>query len=449
MRAKEEAYRILESALSIASSGVDEAEVSLSGGDFECTMFADNRMLPTVERGVEVMAIRVGIGGKLVRGVSSDLSPAGVRLVVQQLKHQLEQLPDSAEGFGLPGPQSYQEIDAYDPETDALRAMDRERLASQAILLGLRHRMSAAGYVSVQRGAFDPYGHPMTYAVANTRGLLAYHPQTRVGLSYEMRAADGNCGWGEDAAFTLAALEPEDLLDSVVERAGRRQASRAVPPGHYPVVLEPAVVGRLVAHIGDEVGAAAVASGASFLSGESQRTIVAEEITLYDDHAHPLHRGSPFDDDGVARRRVSLIEQGQTGSPLYSWASAQRYAGQPTGHRVVDAFGVESERAQHLVIDGGESTISDLLGDMEHGLLVTRIGPTATIDPRLIQVCGTTHRGLFLVEDGEVVAPVNDMRWTTSVLDVLRDTVGRSGAVWAAGAVVPALRTRLPLTGAI
>lgn len=446
MRAKEEAFRILEGALSIASSGVDDAEVAISGGDFESTRFADNRILPAVERGVELMSVRISIEGRIARGVTSDLSSGGVRTAVQQLKSQVEHLPETAQGFGFAGPQTYQETDAYDPETDALRALDRERLAGQAILTGLRNRLSASGVIDVQRGAFDVHGHPSTYAVANTRGLLAYHPQTKVSLRYEMRAADGTAGWAEDAAFTLAALEPEDLVQSTVARASRRQAPRAVPPGNYPVVLEPAVVGRLVQCLGRHVGGSAAATGPSFLAGAAGREVAPPEIFLYDDHTHPLHRGGPFDDEGVARTRVTIIDAGRTADPVYSWASAQRYSAEPTGHRVFDQWGLEREWAQHLVLEGDTKTGGDLLGDLEHGLLVTRLGPVATTDPRAVAITGSTQHGLFLVEDGEVVAPVDDMQLRGSVLDILRDTAGRSGACWAAGAVVPSLLTRLTMT---
>ena len=446
MRAKEEAYRILEGALSIASSGVDEAEVAILGGDFEATCFDNNEVAPAIERGVEAMSVRIGRSGRMARVVVSDLSAAGVRAAVQQLKGQVENMPEAAQGFGLPGPQSYQETEAYDPETDALRALDRERLAGQAVLSAMRHRLSASGEIVVQRGAFDANGYPGTYAVANTRGLLAYHPQTKVRLRYEMRGPEGMSGWAEDAAFTLAALEPDDLLQEVVNRALRRQPYRTVPAGSYPVVLESGVVGPLIQQLGRHVGASAVAAGASFLSGATGRTVASSQIDLYDHHSHPLHRGSPFDDEGVARTRVTIIEGGRAAEPVFSWSSAQRYDGQATGHRVVDASGVECEWAQHLVLEGGTGSPADLLRSMRHGLLVTRLGPMTVTDPRLLRIRGSTYRGLYLIEDGEIVAPLRDMRFSTSILDILNETVDRSTVAWAGGAVVPALQTRLSLT---
>ncbi|MEM7675210.1 MAG: metallopeptidase TldD-related protein [Myxococcota bacterium] len=446
MRAKEETFRILEAALSVASSGVDEAEIAIAGGDLETTHFADNRVLPSVERGMEVMSIRVGVEGRMVRTLTSDLSSSGIKSAVQLLKSQVEHLPASAKGFGLPGPQTYQETYAYDPESDALRWLDRERLAGQAVLLALRHRLSASGRITVQRGAFDACGHPTAYAVANTRGLVAYHPQTKVSLHYEMRGPEGGAGWAEDTSFILADLKPDELLASAMSRASDRSTRRSVAAGHFPVVLEPAVVGQLLAHLGRHVGAASVAAGASFLAGASGRKVAADDILLYDDHTHLLHRGSPFDDEGVARTRVTLIDHGNTGEPVYSWSSAQRYSGQPTGHRVFDAVGVEAEWAQHLVLEGDSRTASDLLGEMNHGLLVTRLGSTATVDARQLTVMGSTSHGLHLVEGGEVVAPLEDMQFTVSVLDILQEAAGRSESVWAAGSVVPALLTRMPLT---
>ncbi|MEL7372479.1 MAG: metallopeptidase TldD-related protein, partial [Myxococcota bacterium] len=219
--------------------------------------------------------------------------------------------------------------------------------------------------------------------------------------------------------------------------------------GDVPVVLEPAVVGQLLAHLGKHVGASAVAAGASFLSGASGRGVAADGILLYDDHTHLLHRGSPFDDEGVARSRVTLIDKGNTGDPVYSWASAQRYSGQATGHKVFDAAGIECEWARHLVLEGDTRTTSDLLGDMNHGVLVTRLGSTAIVDPRQLTVIGATDHGLHLVEDGEINAPLKDMRFTVSVLDILRETVGRSAQVWAAGSVVPALQTRMAFTAPV
>ncbi|MEO1231496.1 MAG: hypothetical protein AAFZ18_21565, partial [Myxococcota bacterium] len=78
MRAQEEAYRILETALSIASAGVDDAEVSLLGGFLGVSCFADNQLHASSEMVTERLAVRLGRGGRWVRYATSNMTPEGI-----------------------------------------------------------------------------------------------------------------------------------------------------------------------------------------------------------------------------------------------------------------------------------------------------------------------------------------------------------------------------------
>ncbi|MCA9554642.1 MAG: TldD/PmbA family protein [Myxococcales bacterium] len=446
MRAKEEAFRILEAALSIASAGVDEAEVCLGGGSLGITSFSQNQVHPAEEQNVEILSVRMGVDGKLARMRTTDLSTTGIKDLAQRLRAQVEHMPEPATRASLPAPQSYEEMDAYDPETEAMRDLDREALAAKAIMAATKNDLVASGYVAVRRGAVSNDGAAGVYAVANTRGLLAYHPETRVTFSVAMQARDGTRGWAEDESFTVSALEPDEIVRSATKRAMLGGRPARVAPGTFTAILEPAVVAELLRHVGATCGAAALEDGTSFLSGRLGEKVAAASINLREDFAHALHRGTPFDAEGVAREAVPLIDKGVAKGAVAGWRSAQRLGIQPTGHTVLDPELGETEVASYLVLEGGGATFGDLVGSTPNGILISRLTPTQLIDPRSLTVSGATRDGLFLIEGGEPVTQLEDMCFTVSVLDLLMGVEALTGATWAHGAVVPAVKVAFPLS---
>jgi PmbA protein len=93
----------------------------------------------------------------------------------------------------------------------------------------------------------------------------------------------------------------------------------------------------------------------------------------------------------------------------------------------------------------GETSRDALIAGMERGLLVTRFHYTNPVHPKLAIVTGMTRDGTFLVEDGRIVGPVRNLRFTQSYLDALagvtavsRERKTLKGFLGAA--VVPALR---------
>ncbi len=446
MRAKEEAFRILEAALSIASAGVDEAEVCLGGGGLAVTSFSQNQVHPAQAHSVEVLWLRLVREGRQARGHTSDLSTESIKALCTRLKTTVEHLPVEVSQGCLPNPQHYDDMDAYCPETEMLTEIDREALAAKAILAATKHELQTSGYVAVRRGAIDVHGTPGVYAVANTRGLLAYHPETRVTFSVAMRAQNGSRGWAEDESFTISALEPSEIVRSAAKRALLGGQPSQIAPGTYCAILEPAVVAELLGHVGRTCGAAQMQSGTSFLSGRLGDRVVDTSISLRDDFRHALHRGMPFDAEGVARESVTLIDEGVAGRPVFGWQSAQRLEAEPSGHLGLDCNLAPVELAEHLVLEGGASTFGDMVSGVRTGILVSRLTRTELLDPLSLTICGATRDGLFLIEGGEPVAQLEDMSFTVSVLDLLRGVQDMTGSTWANGAVVPAIKVAFPLS---
>ena len=93
----------------------------------------------------------------------------------------------------------------------------------------------------------------------------------------------------------------------------------------------------------------------------------------------------------------------------------------------------------------GDAPRDELIGGLERGLLVTRFHYTNPVHPKLAIVTGMTRDGTFLVEDGRVVGPVRNLRFTQSYLDALAgvEAVGRERRLlrgFLGASLVPALR---------
>jgi predicted Zn-dependent protease len=73
---------------------------------------------------------------------------------------------------------------------------------------------------------------------------------------------------------------------------------------------------------------------------------------------------------------------------------------------------------------------------------VTRFWYIRTVNPQTGQVTGLTRDGVWLIEKGKIVDPVNNFRFNDSPANLLKNVEAMSGAVSTGEVVVPAIRAR-------
>ena len=113
-------------------------------------------------------------------------------------------------------------------------------------------------------------------------------------------------------------------------------------------------------------------------------------------------------DNGMDIGRVDWIRDGAINALAYPRASAAE-------------FGVPvAVAANNLLMTGGAAELADMVAGTEHGLLLTTLWYIREVDPTTLLLTGLTRDGVYLVEDGEVTAAVNNFRFNESPLDLLR-----------------------------
>lgn len=436
---REEARALLDRALSFASDG--EAEVMLGGGTDALTRFANNQVTQNVAERRYLLSVRVVQGKRTGRATGNDLSRAGMKRLFERASAAARLQPEIADLLTLPEAQRYREIDALDPETERLEAGARAREVGRAIGRCRQAGIEAAGIYEVRTGTIGDYGEIGPLAIANSRGLFAYHAGTLA--HFRVSALDGTAsGWAGRESHRARDIDGDALSARAVEKALRSRKPVSWDPGRYTVVLEPAAVADLVQDMSwISFGALLVQEGRSFLSGKLGEKVMGENITLRDDPYHPLHRGSPFDSEGMPTQPTTLIERGIARGPVYDRQTAAKEGRESTGHGlpVPNTYGPV---ARHLVLEGEDRDLDDLVRSVERGLLVTRVWYTNVVDPKSVTLTGMTRDGLFAIEKGAVTHAVRNFRFNQSVVQMLEEVEGMSRPERAAGVVCPALRVR-------
>jgi len=434
-----ESQAILEQAVSAA--GDREIEAVLGGGISELTRFANNEITQNVSERRYVLSIRVARGLRTGRATGNDLSREGIARLKAQADAAAALSPEIPDLLPVPGPQDYRAVDGTDPETASLGPEARAREVSRAIARCRAAGVEAAGIYETGCGTIGDYGMVGPLALANSAGLLAYHQST--GASFRISAMDGTAsGWAGAESHRAADIDGEALADRAVGKCARSRAPAVWEPGRYTVVLEPAAVADLIEDMSSiSLGALAVQEGRSFLSGRIGSRVMGENITLRDDPYHPLHRGCPFDAEGMATLPVAIIERGVAKSPVYDRVTAARDGLESTGHglSVPNPIGPV---AGNLVLEGGSGSADDLVAGVERGLLVTRVWYTNVVDPMTVTLTGMTRDGLFAIEDGKVTGAVRNFRFNQSVVQMLNEVEAMSAVERVEGVVCPGLRVR-------
>lgn len=419
---------IAEEALKLRPAGAD-AIVRVSATEKGHTRFARSEVTSTGDVDDVNVNVTVAFGKKAASADANQTDPASLRALIDRAARLARVSPENPEHMPLLGPQTYgTAAAAFDAATAKLDAPVRAA-SVQACLAALPGGdVTGAGF----------YEHATTSrALASSSGLRGAHASTSVDLTMTARTADGTgSGWGGAFSHRVAEIDAGLVARTAVDKAARSRAPKRLDPGRYTVVLEPAAVAELLRFLLFAFDARRADEGRSFFSRPGGGTklgdkIFPDGITLRTDPADPKNPSAPFDNEGVPLKPVSWIDKGTVAALRYSrfWADKQKKApnGNPMNH--------------HLL--GGTATPADLVKGVARGVLVTRFFYIRLVDPQSVLATGLTRDGVFLIDKGEIVGPVNNFRFNESPVTMLKnadalsvDTVRAEG-----GSRVPAIRT--------
>ncbi|WSY64567.1 metallopeptidase TldD-related protein [Nocardia sp. NBC_00881] len=232
-------------------------------------------------------------------------------------------------------------------------------------------------------------------------------------------------GWVGVGTADFTDVDVSGLLAELSRRLDWAKRKVELPAGRYETLMPPSTVADLMIYMawamegrGAHEGHTAFARAGGTRIGERLTDL---PLTLYSDPYATGLEYRPFVaapassesmsvfDNGLPAERVDWLREGVIESLVYPRATAAEFGASTT---------VPGENL--LLTGGADVTLDDMIARTERGLLLTTLWYIREVDPATLLLTGLTRDGVYLVENGEVTAAVNNFRFNESPLDVLR-----------------------------
>ena len=219
-----------------------------------------------------------------------------------------------------------------------------------------------------------------------------------------------------------------DFSVDLSELALRSVQAKAPPPGTYPVVVDPRLVGILVHEaFGHAAEADLVFTGTSTLKDRLGEQLANEQVTVIDEGVIDGGFYMPIDDEGTPKGKTVILDKGVLKGYMHDRNSAQVLSVSPTGNGRAQDFENQTQvRMTNTYIDDGKFEFDELLEGIKEGIYIKNKGSGGG----QVEVgAGTfTFNGgeSIMIRNGELAEPVRGVVISGAILDTLKtvDAVG-------------------------
>ncbi|WP_034260530.1 TldD/PmbA family protein [Actinospica robiniae] len=399
------AARVLE--LARASAGPSaEVDVSVNRVALALTRFANSYIHQNVADTTTEVQLRIHTDGRTTSASTTLIGADALAETVERTVAAAKVSPLDPGWPGLIGPLPVPASHGVDEAV--IEASPADRASRVRDFVEAVGDLSAAGYFRTRY---------WTSAYANSAGQAVSGSCTEAALDAIARTESLSDGVARQASRRIADIDGAVHGARAAAKARAWDGAVEIEPGTYEVVLEPTAVGDVLYCLAAYgFNGKLVNEHQSFVEFGSRQ--MDESITLVDDGVSAFASGLPFDHEGTPRDRLVLVEEGVSRAAGYDRRAAAEagVVGNGLGPVPNNIRLEPSAGPAPVEVDGpvSNSSVQTLVAGVERGLLVTDHFYTRCLDPRRVLMTGLTRNGTWLIENGEIVRPVRNMRFTQS-----------------------------------
>ena len=421
----EEAKAILTKALGFSKA--DECTVSVAGSEGGNIRYAQNAVSTAGDVSRKSLAVTSSFGKRTGVATINEFDGASLEKVVRRAEELAQLSPENPEYVPLLGPQKYMNSVTYKDSTAAMNADKRADDVAKSLKVSKDAKLEAAGFIENTTG----YN-----AMMNSKGLFGYTRDTDVSFSVTLRNQAGTgSGYTNKSYNDSGKLDTTALTKIAASKANGSAGAKAIEPGKYTVILEPMAASDLISTMIGGFDARSADEGRSFMSKKGGGTRLGEQlfdekVTIYSD---PLNADLPFSTfagDGRPQKKTVWVNKGKVNQLAYSryWAQQKGVEAQPPANRII--------------MEGGTSSIANMIKNTDRGILVTRFWYIRFVDPQTLLLTGLTRDGTFYIENGKIQFPIKNFRFNESPVIMLNNVEELGKPERTENMIVPPMKIR-------
>jgi len=425
----------------VEQSPADQTEALLMTEDSSLTRFTPASVHQHVAERNQTLILRVVIGKQVSVVTTNLLQPSSLRTALEEAVSLAGLLPPNPDFLSLPPPRPFAEAKTF--HENIRRLTPGKKVKAIQEVMGLAKEKGASVSGAFSHGVVE-------VAILNSLGVETYQQYSDLGL-HLIAQNDHGSGYASFVSRDPDRLQVESLAQSALAKLSTEKPIE-IAPGEYEVILEPDAAHEFLAFMG-YLGfhAQAVQEGRSFLGNHFGKKLLDEKVTIYDDGLDPNGLQVPFDFEGMPKQKVVFFDKGVVRNITYDTLTAGREKKESTGHALMPPS-TEGPIPFNLFMQEGTSSLGLMVQSVKKGVYVTRFHYTNVVEPMKAVITGMTRDGTFWIEDGEIRNPVQNLRFTESILKALSRVkaisderkICTSGSVYGrrfiTGTVAPALQ---------
>ncbi len=402
---KQEKYNLAKWAIQFAlDNGANDAKVVIANSNGSSIDVRDEK-IDKLEQSIENgLSISLYVDNRYATASTN-------RLNKEELKGLIKQTIDSAQYLAedeyrkLPAPELYykgggENLQTYDAKINSIEPEEKIKLVKnlEKEILGTDDRI-----VSVTTSYYDGYSAKV---MVTSNGFESDSESTYfgVGASVSVKSGDArpSAGWYESSLF-FDDFKKEGAAKIALKKALEKIGQQKLPSEKLPMLVENKQIGRLLSPLISALNGSAIQQKNSFLLDKKGEQVISPKLTITDDPSIPKARASKhFDGEGIAAVKRPVFSKGVLKTYFINTYYANKMGVEPT-----------TGSTSNLVFELGEKDLEGLIKGVKRGILVTgfnggNANPTS----------GDFSYGIegFLIEDGKISTPVNEMNITGNML---------------------------------
>jgi len=382
------------------SAGADACRVGIDGRRFVQIQYRQRKAENIKEASTRGLSIELFVNGRYSAQTTSDLRKDAVKEFIVNAVAMTRLLAEDP-FRSLPDPKYYEgrskaDLKILDPDYASLTPDERH-----AIVKGVEDGCLTAGgdkVVAVIALGQDTRAESVLMA---SNGLEAYSAATGYVAGARCTVQDEGdrrpMGYNyQAAAYRKGLPAPEEMGKAAAKRALAMLGAKKIETATLPIIVENQVVPNIMDGLLEAMTGRNIQQKQSFLLDKRGQRIASEKLTLIDDPLLPGGLGTqPFDSDGIAAKKRTIIEAGVLKEYLIDWYYSRKLGWEPT-----------TGSPSNLIIPPGTRSVAEIMKDIGKGILVTGfIGGNSN------STTGDASIGIFgqLFENGAIVHAVSEM----------------------------------------